>query len=211
MQVIVTTTIHPVTEAIQRFQALDNWHLIVVGDQKTPADYHLERGTYVSCEDQEKKDKELSQAIGWNCIQRRNFGLLWAKDMRADIVAVVDDDNIPYEGWGRILLVGRNVEANYYITDLAAFDPVGVTNEAALSASGIPPATGFQREAIARRKEGRCVPISRRISGMAIRISTRFAGWSIGRSADLIRNGFRSRVTECPRSIPRTRSCVPPS
>jgi hypothetical protein len=138
MQVIVTTTIHPVTEAIERFQALDDWHLIVVGDRKTPPDYHLERGIYVSCADQEKKDKELSDAIGWNSIQRRNFGFLWARDMGADVVAVVDDDNIPYEGWGRNLLVGRDVEANYYVTDLPAFDPVGATNERALWHRGYP-------------------------------------------------------------------------
>ena len=138
MQVIVTTTINPVTEAIERFQTLDNWYLIVVGDKKTPPDYHLERGTYVSCADQEKRDKELAEAIGWNCIQRRNFGLLWAHDMGADVVALVDDDNIPYQGWGEDLLVGRNVEANYYATDLPAFDPVGATNEAPLWHRGYP-------------------------------------------------------------------------
>jgi hypothetical protein len=138
MQVIVTTTIHPVTEAIERFEAMDHWHLIVVGDRKTPHDYHLARGTYVSCADQEKRDRELSDAIGWNCIQRRNFGLLWAHDMKADIIAVVDDDNIPGPGWGENLLVGRSVEANYYSTDLPAFDPVGATNEAPLWHRGYP-------------------------------------------------------------------------
>jgi hypothetical protein len=138
MQVIVTTTIHPVTEAIERFQVMAGWHLIVVGDRKTPGDYHLQRGTYVSCEDQEKRDRALSDAIGWNCIQRRNFGLLWAHDMGADVVAVVDDDNIPYEGWGEDLMVGRNVEVNYYSTDLPAFDPVGATNESALWHRGYP-------------------------------------------------------------------------
>jgi hypothetical protein len=138
MRVIVTTTIYPVTKAIERFQAMNDWHLVVVGDRKTPSDYHLERGTYVSCEDQEKKDKELSDAIGWNCIQRRNFGFLWAHDMGADVVAVVDDDNIPYEGWGRDLLLGRDVEVNYHVTDLPAFDPVGATNERLLWHRGFP-------------------------------------------------------------------------
>jgi hypothetical protein len=138
MQAIVTTTINPITEAIERFQAMDNWHLIVVGDRKTPADYHLERGTYVSCADQEERDRELSDAIGWNCIQRRSFGLLWAHDMGADIVAVVDDDNIPGAGWGENLLIGREVDAHYYTTDLPAFDPVGATNEAPLWHRGYP-------------------------------------------------------------------------
>jgi hypothetical protein len=50
----------------------------------------------------------------------------------------VDDDNIPRSGWGEDLLVGRDVEANYYVTDLPAFDPVGATNESALWHRGYP-------------------------------------------------------------------------
>lgn len=137
-KVIVTTTINPVTEAVERFQALSDWHLVVIGDKKTPTDYHLRRGTYVSPQEQQKYDKELSDAIGWNCIQRRSFGLLWAHDMKADIVAVVDDDNIPYEKWGQDLMVNKEVETNYYETELPAFDPVGATNESKLWHRGYP-------------------------------------------------------------------------
>ena len=122
-KIIVTTTIYPPTEAIEKFQAMKDWELVVVGDLKTPSDYRLTRGIYVSPAEQEKYDPALSDAIGWNCIQRRNFGLLWARDLGADIVAVVDDDNIPLEGWGQDLLVGREVEVDYYETDLPAFDP----------------------------------------------------------------------------------------
>jgi hypothetical protein len=138
MNVIVTTTIHPVTEAIRRFEALEGWHLLVVGDRQTPRDYHLRAGTYLAPQDQECYDKELSDAIGWNCIQRRNFGLLWAHDMGAEIVALVDDDNIPYENWGRHLRVGSDAEVNYYTTTLPAFDPVGATNETRLWHRGYP-------------------------------------------------------------------------
>ncbi len=129
-KVIVTTTINPVTEALRRFQKMTDWELVVVGDLKTPKDYaqQLERGIYVSPQMQEERDKELSDAIGWNCIQRRNFGLLWAHDMGADVVAVIDDDNIPYDFWGQNLTVGKEIEATYYETNLPAFDPVGATN-----------------------------------------------------------------------------------
>jgi hypothetical protein len=136
-KVIVTTTINPPTEAIRRFQALADWDLVVIGDRKTP-EYRLERGIYVSPEEQEKYDPELSEAIGWNCIQRRNLGLLWAHDMHADIVAVVDDDNIPLPGWGEDLLVGREVEVDCYETELPAFDPVGATNYPHLWHRGYP-------------------------------------------------------------------------
>lgn len=136
-KVIVTTTINPPTEAIRKFETMSDWELVVVGDRKTP-EYHLNRGIYVSPEDQEKYDPELSDAIGWNCIQRRNFGLLWAHDMRADIVAVVDDDNIPLQDWGSNLLVNSEAEVNFYETDLAAFDPVGATNHSNLWHRGYP-------------------------------------------------------------------------
>jgi hypothetical protein len=137
-KVIVTTTINAPTEAIRRFDAMADWQLVVIGDKKTPPSYKLARGIYVGPEEQEAYDKGLSDAVGWNCIQRRNFGLLWAHDLKADIVAVVDDDNIPYEHWGKDLLLGRQVETAFYETALPAFDPVGATNERKIWHRGYP-------------------------------------------------------------------------
>lgn len=128
MKVIVTTTINPPTKAIELFDEMLDWRLVVAGDRKTPQDYRLKRGTYLSPKDQESYDRALSDAIGWNSIQRRNFALLCAYDMGAEVVALIDDDNIPYEGWGKDLMVGKDVEVNYYETSLPAFDPVGATN-----------------------------------------------------------------------------------
>jgi hypothetical protein len=137
-KVIVTTTINPPTKAIELFQSMKDWELVVIGDKKTPANYHLDRGVYVTPDEQEKYDKPLSDAIGWNCIQRRILGVLWAHDMKADVVAVVDDDNIPLPGWGENLLVGKEAEVNYYETDLPAFDPVGATNHSKIWHRGYP-------------------------------------------------------------------------
>jgi hypothetical protein len=149
-QVIVTTTINLPTEAVERFQSMGDWDLVVIGDKKTPRGYQLERGVYVTPEEQEQYDPALSDAIGWNCIQRRSFGLLWAKDMKADVIAVVDDDNIPLKGWGQNLLVGREVEVNCYDTDLPAFDPVGATNHPQLWHRGYP------LQLIPNRRYNRC-------------------------------------------------------
>ena len=137
-KVIVMTTINPPTKAVKLFQAMSDWEFIVIGDLKTPKDYHLERGTYMDPTSQEHYDQELSDALGWNCIQRRNIGLLVAHDVGADVVAVVDDDNIPLPGWGENLFVGQEVEANYYETDLPAFDPIGATNYPELWHRGFP-------------------------------------------------------------------------
>ncbi len=137
-RVIVTTTINAPTEAIRRFDSMKDWHLIVVGDLKTPADYHLERGTYFSPSQQEKYDPQLSDALGWNSIQRRNLGFLMARELGAEIIATIDDDNIPKEDWGKDLLLGREAETWEYETDLPCFEPIGATNESKLWHRGYP-------------------------------------------------------------------------
>jgi hypothetical protein len=58
--------------------------------------------------------------------------------MNADLVAVVDDDNIPLPGWGEKLMVGSEVEVDCYDTDLPVFDPVGATNYPQLWHRGYP-------------------------------------------------------------------------
>lgn len=123
-QFICTTTIHHPTEALQAFDALPDWTLIVAGDLKTPADFKLERGIYLSPKDQADMDVDLSQCIGWNCIQRRNFAFLMAHKLGADVVATVDDDNLPLSHWGKDLLIGRETETRYFETVQPCFDPV---------------------------------------------------------------------------------------
>lgn len=145
-KVIVTTTINAPTEAIEKFDAMPGWDLIAIGDRKTPADYKLKGGLYVSPEDQESYDKRLSDAIGWNCIQRRNIGLLMAREYGADVIAMVDDDNIPLPGWGENLMLGKETETNFYEIELPAFDPIGATNYPWLWHRGYPLQLIRQRE-----------------------------------------------------------------
>ena len=76
---IISTTINPPTKAIRKFDKIKGWKLVVVGDKKTPKNYKLKNGVYLSPKNQEIIDKKLSDAIGWNCIERRNFGLIDAK------------------------------------------------------------------------------------------------------------------------------------
>ncbi len=139
-KIIVTTTINKPTEATMKFANNSEWHLIVAGDTKTPHEYYknLKNCTYLSPDDQEKISKELSDAIGWKSIRRRNFALIQAYNMGADIVATVDDDNIPYDNWGKDLLVGKEVEVDFYEIDDFVFDPIGVTKHNTLWHRGFP-------------------------------------------------------------------------
>lgn len=119
---------------------MPGWDLVVVGDQKTPIDYKLDHGLFLTPLVQEKFAPKLSEAIGWNCIQRRNIGFLYAiKEMGADIVATVDDDNVPYEGWGTDSLIGEGRSyIRFWETDQCAFDPLYPTCSAHLWHRGFP-------------------------------------------------------------------------
>ncbi len=122
-----------------KFIEMGDWHIIIVGDKKTPhGAYEQLPVTYIHPDDQEKWYPELSEAIGWNCIMRRNIGFIEAYRRGADIVASVDDDNIPYPNWGQTLLVGKEVLAYNYTLDLPAFDPLSVTNHPELWHRGYP-------------------------------------------------------------------------
>lgn len=125
-KVIVTTTINPPTPALLAFDAMEDWHLVVVGDLKTPHDaYAGIRGTYLHPTQQVAIDTELSQEIDWNCIQRRNFGFLWAHDHGARVVATVDDDNVPLLGWGSSAdLLRQTVSMTVVSAENHAVDPI---------------------------------------------------------------------------------------
>jgi hypothetical protein len=132
---IVTTTINEPTEATKKFCEKKDWTLIIVGDTKTPHESYrkLEEEysnvIYLDPETQEKKYKELSDAIGWKSIQRRNIGFVEAYNMGADIVATVDDDNIPYDTWGENVYINQEVEIDLYTPTVEVFDPLSVTKD----------------------------------------------------------------------------------
>ncbi|MDC3243243.1 hypothetical protein OAT69_00885 [Candidatus Pelagibacter sp.] len=150
---IVCTSINKPTLAVKKFDLMKDWNLVIVGDKKTPKNYKLKNGVYLSPKKQEKIDKKLSDLIGWNCIQRRNFGILYAWKNGADIVAVVDDDNIPYKNWGKNLLINNKIKVNFYKTNALAFDPISVTNHKNLWHRGFPIQILDKRNNIKKQKK----------------------------------------------------------
>ena len=139
-RVIVTTTIHPPTEALEEFAAKSGWHLIVVLDRNS-APFSLPGAEVLTVEDQERLDKGLSDALGWSCIQRRNMGFLHAYRGGADVIASVDDDNIPLPDWGTNVRVGLPTECEVFeAVDPAtrAFEPLAVTSANHLWHRGFP-------------------------------------------------------------------------
>lgn len=128
-KIIVTTTINPPTEAIQKFDFMKGWTLVVAGDKKTQKDYCLDNGIYLSPEKQEKMYPKLSELIGWNCIQRRNIGFVYAyKELKADLIATIDDDNIPMNDWGEDILLNKEIKVMTVDTKEGIFDPIYSAN-----------------------------------------------------------------------------------
>lgn len=139
-KIIVTTTIQSPTKATKLFSEKENWELLVVGDLKTPhEEYKKINCTYLHPEYQDNKYTKISNLLGWNTIQRRNIGFIEAFNMGADIIATVDDDNIPYDSWGNDLLLKKEVEVDLYEpTKSNYFDPLSVTNRNDLWHRGYP-------------------------------------------------------------------------
>ena len=145
---IITTTINHPTIATHRFADIakrDGWVFVIVGDTKTPHDEYLELQDeyrshiiYLHPAKQTEMYPELSEAIGWRTIQRRNIGFVYAYNHGADIVATVDDDNIPYDNWGTDLYIGKEVEVDYWTPENHVFDPLSVTNYPHLWHRGYP-------------------------------------------------------------------------
>ena len=146
---IITTTINKPTKATLKFCELaskNNWKFTIIGDLKTPHSLYdalvKHYNGYVEYLDPKKQEDlypELSSILGWNTIQRRNIGFLYAYKSGAEIIATVDDDNIPYDNWGTDVLIGKEVEVNVYQNKHCPFfDPFSVTNQKEFWHRGFP-------------------------------------------------------------------------
>ncbi len=141
---IVTTTINSPTRATLLFCEKKDWKFVIVGDLKTPHDEYkaLEKKyknvIYLAPEDQEKQYKKLSDEIGWKTIERRNIGFIYSYDQGADIMATVDDDNVPYQTWGENVYIDKTVNIHAYESINGVFDPLSVTKDNYLWHRGYP-------------------------------------------------------------------------
>lgn len=146
---IVTTTINSPTEATRKYAKIasedEGFNLVIVGDNKTPhtkyreLEHEFHNVIYLDPDQQMSLYPDLSEAIGWNCIARRNIGYVYAYDTGCDILATVDDDNIPYPNWGKNILVGNDVSYDEYeALGSDYFDPLSVTKDNHLWHRGYP-------------------------------------------------------------------------
>jgi hypothetical protein len=97
--IIVITTINEPTEAVVAFAKLADFHLVVVGDKKTPPGWNWPGTTFLASDAPEASEFLLTQALPYNHYCRKMLGYLHAIKSKADTIVDTDDDNIPKAGW----------------------------------------------------------------------------------------------------------------
>jgi hypothetical protein len=96
---IVITTIFKPTEAVNKFAALANNSLIVVGDKKTPEDWQCDNAIFLSVNDLRTSHYDLNAVLPYNHYSRKMLGYLFAIENGAKSIVDTDDDNIPKANW----------------------------------------------------------------------------------------------------------------
>ncbi|NEO34785.1 MAG: DUF288 domain-containing protein [Moorea sp. SIOASIH] len=97
---IIVTTINDKTEGISHFEQFQDWHIVLVGDCKTPAIDSSANLTFLSVSEQEKLGYELVKHCPYNHYARKNIGYLYGIQAGAEVIYDTDDDNWPTQSWG---------------------------------------------------------------------------------------------------------------
>jgi len=96
---IVITTINPKSESLVRFEQKDDWHTIVVGDERSEFIPSSDSLTFLSLHAQLRLGYQFATHCPLNHYARKNIGYLYAIQHGADVIYDTDDDNIPYTEW----------------------------------------------------------------------------------------------------------------
>ena len=113
---------------------IPGWEVILSGDIASPHESYRalenERTNfiYLSPEDQDRHYPELSKSLGWNVIQRRVIAIVHAHRAGHEVIATVDDDNVPLPLWGADVRIGQPTEVDFFESAATVFDPLSVTN-----------------------------------------------------------------------------------
>ncbi len=91
---IIITTINSPTKSLEKLAQLKDWQLLVIGDKKTPLDWHLDNCIYLNITDQLKLNYKIIDFLPWNHYSRKNIGYLYAIEHGAKVIYDTDDDNI---------------------------------------------------------------------------------------------------------------------
>lgn len=98
-QFIIITTINPKSRGISEFEKMKDWHIVIVGDQKSFPIEESKNLTFLSVEKQKALGFSLAEKCPYNHYARKNIGYLYAICQGAEVIYDTDDDNFPLSGW----------------------------------------------------------------------------------------------------------------
>lgn len=99
---IVLTTINGPNINIKKISKLckkNKSSLIIIGDKKTPKNFKLVYGTYLSVKDQKKLNFKFSSICPLNSYSRKNIGYLISFKNNCNNILETDDDNYPKDNF----------------------------------------------------------------------------------------------------------------
>jgi len=77
--------------------AANDYHFIVIGDEASPPQFHIEGCDFYSLQAQRRTDFKLARICPTRHYARKNIGYLLAIQNGASLIIETDDDNIPYQ------------------------------------------------------------------------------------------------------------------
>jgi len=99
---LVLTTINKVSKNILNLEKgckKNNWHFQVVGDKKTPKNFRLSYGKFLSISEQLKLKLNYPKISLLNSYARKNIAYLLSIKNNAEIIIETDDDNYPLKNF----------------------------------------------------------------------------------------------------------------
>jgi hypothetical protein len=91
---VVVTSINLPTTAIAKLARLPGWHVVVVGDRKTPAEWAHPNCVFLSLDAQRALGYRLGALVPVASYARKNIGYLYAVAHGANVIYETDDDNL---------------------------------------------------------------------------------------------------------------------
>ncbi len=118
---VITTINDSDNEVLKKFSSLCNENgidLIIVGDIKTPSNFLLPFGNFLSLAAQKTSAFQLAHLLPDNHYSKKNIGYLHAMLAGSETIIETDDDNLPYPAFWEpksILVTGRFEEQTSWL------------------------------------------------------------------------------------------------
>ncbi len=93
---IVITTVNPKSEAVEKYQKMNDWRIIVVGDRKSELIESKDNLEFLGIDKQLDLGFRYARECPYDHYSRKNIGYLYAIKCGANVIYDTDDDNIPY-------------------------------------------------------------------------------------------------------------------